>query len=651
MGNLFQFQSLRTKLLVSFGLTAVIGLSAVAALSYRQSRSTLLVNAETSLNQQAANLADKIDRNLFERYGDVQAFAFHPGARGERRQAETASNFFMQAYDLYDLMIVADRDGRIVAANTVNAEGKPLDTRALIGRSVKGEDWFEACISGRVKSGDSFVSDLHEDPMVAEVYRNRGLAMTFAAPVYDESGHPVRVWSNRASWERITRQIAREHLAASGAAKDSLRVQIVNKTGVVIEDADENNILKVNLAEAGSAAAKAVIAGQDGFTEETGKKGDFLAGYVTEKGYGPYKGNRWGVIVLQNAEVAAAAATELGWFIAGIGLLVALISAAMAAFVARDVAAPLVDAVVVMEAVGNGDLRRKLEVQGDDEVARMGRALNQMTERMQSTIRTIREHALGVGASGQQISALSNQMSTASDDTSAQANIVGAASEEIATTISVLASASTEMIASIQEISRNTAKASHIAQTAVTSARTTNEIMGKLDSSSTEVGKVVQLINSIAEQTNLLALNATIEAARAGEAGKGFAVVAHEVKALAEQTAKATEEIETRIGAIRSDSKGAVVAIEEVSKVIEQISTISTTIAAAVEEQTATTNEISRSMDDVVVGSREITSNIAKVAGGAKETNSAAMEAKSASESLAQVSNELRDLVSTFQLT
>lgn len=646
----FQFQSLRTKLLVSFGLTAVVGLSAVAMMSYRQSRGTLRLNAESSLGQQAANLADKIDRNLFERYGDVQAFAFHPGARGERRQAENAANFFMKAYGLYDLMVLADRDGRIVAVNTANAEGKPLDTRALIGRSVKGEDWFEECISGRVKPGESFVSDVRTDAMVADVYRNRGLAMNFAAPVFDESGRPARVWSNRASWDRITRQIAREHLASSGAIKDSLRVQIVNRVGVLIEDADENSILKVSLAETGSAAAKAVLAGQDGFTEESSSQGDFLAGYVTEKGYGPYKGNHWGVIVLQDAGVASAAATELGWFIAGIGLIVALICAGMAALVARDVTAPLVEAAEVMEAVGSGDLRRRLKVSGDDEVARMATALNQMTERMRSTIRTIREHSLGVGASGQEIATLSQHMSGAADETSAQANIVGAASEEIATTIQVLASASTEMIASIQEISRNTAKASHIAQVAVTSARTTNEIMDKLESSSTEVGKVVQLINSIAEQTNLLALNATIEAARAGEAGKGFAVVAHEVKALAEQTAKATGEIETRIGAIRADSRGAVTAIEAVSKVIEQISVISTTIAAAVEEQTATTNEISRSMDDVVVGSREITSNITKVAGGAKETTSAALEAKSASASLAHVSSELRGLVSTFQL-
>jgi hypothetical protein len=158
--NGLQFSSLRSKLAVCFGVTVALGLTAVAALSYRQSRATLWQNAETSLGQQAFALADKIDRNLFERYGDVQAFAFHPGARGGQGQATAAANFFLQAYGLYDLALIADRDGRIVAANSVNFEGKPVDTRALIGRSVKGEEWFEACVGGRIRKGESCVSDL-----------------------------------------------------------------------------------------------------------------------------------------------------------------------------------------------------------------------------------------------------------------------------------------------------------------------------------------------------------------------------------------------------------------------------------------------------------------------------------------------------------
>lgn len=649
--NQTRFKSIRSKLAVCFGVTVAIGLTSVAALSYRQSRAMLWHNAELGLGQQASALADKIDRNLFERYGDVQAFAFHPGASGGAAQAASTANFYMQAYGLYDLAVVADRDGRIVAANTVTFEGKPIDTRALVGRSVKGEEWFEACISGRVRKGESYVGDVREDAMVGEVYRSRGLAMNFAAPVFDEFGRVTRVWSNRASWDRITRQIAREHLASAKTGKSSLNVQIVNKTGQLIEDPDEAAIFKTNLAERGSAAAKAAIAGRDGFSEEKNDKGvSQLVGYVTEKGYGPYKGNGWGVLISQESAEASAAASELGWFIGGLGLVIALLCIGIAVLLANNVSAPLVEAVRVIEAVGKGDLSRKVQVTGEDEVARLSTAFNCMVDRMSETIRSIRTQSIGVGDSGTEIGGLSRQMSTTADATSTQANVVSAASEEIATTIQVLASASTEMMSSIQEISRNTAQASRIAQVAVQSALNTNRIMEKLESSSGEVGKVVQLINSIAEQTNLLALNATIEAARAGEAGKGFAVVAHEVKALAEQTARATEEIETRIGAIRSDSKGAVAAIEEVSKVIEEISHITTTIAAAVEEQTATTNDINRSMEEVVVGSKEISSNITQVATAAGSTTEAAANAKRASEQLDKMSGELSAIVESFRL-
>ncbi len=649
----WEFKSLRHKLIVSFGITAALGLSAVALLSYKQSRATLWRNAEASLGQQAFALADKIDRNLFERYGDVQAFAFHPGARGAQSQASDAANFFMQAYGLYDLAIVADRDGRIVAANTVTFEGKPLDTKALIGRSVRGEDWFEACVGGKVRKGESFVSDVKEDSMVAEVYRNRGIAMNFAAPVFDERGNVARVWSNRASWERITRQIAREHLAATGAGagKGSLEVHLVNKAGLLIEDTNESELFKTNLVEKGSLAAKAAIAGKSGFTEEKNDQGvESLFGYVAQKGYGPFNGHGWGILLSQTSSDASAAAAELGWFIAGAGVLIALLCVVVAGYVAKNVADPLVEAMHVIVAVGEGDLSRKVTVTGQDEVARLSIAFNQMVDRMRETIRMIRVHSVGVGGSGEEIAALSHQMNEAANATSTQANVVSAASEEIATTIQVLASSSTEMMASIQEISRNTAKASQISQSAVISAQNTNKIMGKLETSSNEVGKVIQLINSIAEQTNLLALNATIEAARAGEAGKGFAVVAHEVKALAEQTAKATEEIESRIAAIRTDSKGAAHAIEEVTLVIEQINHISTTIAAAVEEQTATTNDISRSMEEVVIGSKEISNNITQVASAAHSTTSAANEARTSSENLDRMSGELAELVSTFRL-
>src|SRR5437667_84633 len=196
-----------------------------------------------------------------------------------------------------------------------------------------------------------------------------------------------------------------------------------------------------------------------------------------------------------------------------------------------------------------------------------------------------------------------------------------------------------------------TIEAARVAGEAVKTAEATNATVGKLGESSAEIGKVIKVITSIAQQTNLLALNATIEAARAGEAGKGFAVVANEVKELAKQTAKATEDLSQKITAIQEDTKGAVEAIGAITGVISQINDISGTIATAVEEQSATTNEMSRNVTEAAKGSGEITHNITGVAQAANNTSARVAEAQKATEQLAQMSTQLRQLVEQFKIT
>jgi methyl-accepting chemotaxis protein len=229
--------------------------------------------------------------------------------------------------------------------------------------------------------------------------------------------------------------------------------------------------------------------------------------------------------------------------------------------------------------------------------------------------------------------------------------VVSGAAERVSQNLQTVATGAEEMAASIKEIAKNATEAAKVATAAVKVAESTTVTVTKLGHSSGEIGQVIKVITSIAQQTNLLALNATIEAARAGEAGKGFAVVANEVKELAKETAKATEEIGRKIAAIQTDTTAAVEAIVSISGVINQINDISSSIATAVEEQNATTNEMSRNVSEAAHGGGEITSNISGVAAAAQDTTRGATNTQEAAEKLVATSAQLRRVVEQFTLT
>jgi methyl-accepting chemotaxis protein len=261
------------------------------------------------------------------------------------------------------------------------------------------------------------------------------------------------------------------------------------------------------------------------------------------------------------------------------------------------------------------------------------------------TMNQIFQHAQALGTSSEELTVISHQMAGSAEETATQASVVSKASVEVSGNVSVVASGSEEMMASIREISKSANESARVARNAVAAAESTNRTIAKLGDSSSEIGKVIKVITSIAQQTNLLALNATIEAARAGEAGKGFAVVANEVKELAKETAKATEEIGQKIEAIQGDTRSAVQAIGEIGAIINQINDISNTIASAVEEQTATTNEIVRNVNDASRGVGEIAANIAGVATAAQSTTEGAVNTQNAAKTLSTMAAELRALV------
>ena len=319
-------------------------------------------------------------------------------------------------------------------------------------------------------------------------------------------------------------------------------------------------------------------------------------------------------------------------------------------FAAEELRHKVTSLLEAVQVAAAGDLTKDIPILGDDAVGRLGGGFKGFLENLRGSMRKMAGSAQAVGAASEQLNAISQQMAGNAEETATQATVVSAASEEVSKNVGVVAASSEEMLASIREIAKSANEAARVAQKAVGVADSTNHTIAKLGESSVEIGKVIKVITSIAQQTNLLALNATIEAARAGEAGKGFAVVANEVKELAKETAKATEEIGQKIEAIQGDSKAAVAAIAEISAIINQINDVSSTIASAVEEQTATTNEIGRNVSEAAKGTTEIARNITGVATAAQNTTEGAIQTQKAAVALSEMAQTLQLLMAQFKV-
>lgn len=304
---------------------------------------------------------------------------------------------------------------------------------------------------------------------------------------------------------------------------------------------------------------------------------------------------------------------------------------------------------LVMQAVAQGNLSNQITAKNAGALQQLSDSVNQMIANLTASIKQMAEVSTAVSSASEELTAVSKEMSENANQTAEQATSASASAEQVSTNATSVATAVEQMNASIKEIAKNAALGAKVATEAVKTADSTNAKITKLGQSSIEIGKVIRTIASIAQQTNLLALNATIEAARAGDAGRGFAVVANEVKELAKQTAKATEDISQRIETIQADTNSAVAVVAQITSAIDQINDLQNTIASAVEEQTATTNEIARNVAEAAKGSSDIAKNIGIVAVNAQSTTIGANNTAEAASELSRMAVDLKKVVSNFK--
>ena len=462
------------------------------------------------------------------------------------------------------------------------------------------------------------------------------------------------------------------------------KVAILNDTGLIVANSANQDVIGKTASEADprwSESLEIVRAGK-GTVQDDPKSANIDV-------YSPIKlgltDTPWSVVISIPRDLVLASARQLDvslsdrstsstlWQL-GVGLLVILMAIFLISVAARSIARPIRDCADFANGIAKGDFNQKLEIEQADEVGILAgslrtmqgdlkrsiaqraddqasadlerrRVLNEMAGNFEASVGEIVET---VSTAATELEASASMLTSTTERAQELATMVAAASEEASTNVQSVASATEEMASSVNEISRQVQESARIAGDAVEQARKTNDRVSELSKAAARIGDVVELINNIAGQTNLLALNATIEAARAGEAGRGFAVVASEVKALAEQTAKATGEIGQQINGIQSATQESVGAIKEISGTIEKLSEISSTIAAAVEEQGAATQEISRNVQQAAQGTQQVSSNITEVQRGATATGSASSQVLSAAQSLSGNSNRLKLEVGKF---
>jgi len=663
-------RSLKFKLIVGGVLAAMIPLAVVGLFSINKSSSVLLSITEDRMAMVAQDLATMVNLSMEQEVSLTKVMASTPpivaavrkvmeqGIGSAASEIATSDNYLAAEYAEigtgYDVFIVTDANGLVIS----DSNGGAYRTKKV---SVSERDYFQTAKTGKISIGTPILSKVTGKPVVV-----------VTVPIKTDTGVFAGIFGAAFRLNTLSEKIIQIKVGQTGYPF------ITDSKGIMIAHPKKEYILDPEFPKLDG--WKSVVSSMS--SHESGIKHYQLKGVDKTAWFAPVPATGWSIGVTQDNGEFMSPIRDIRNMVLIVGAVFLTITILGVLWFVRGIMAQLghdpSEIAKVAASIAKGDLTVEFNTNGKEITGVYGN-MKEMTENLTlmfkditAGVQTLTSSSTGLSAISQQMASGSHQMSeksnsvaSAAEEMTTSMNSVAAATEETTANIQMIVAASEEMSATISEIAKNTAKGSNTTSEAVKKAEEVSLKVNELGQAASEISKVTETIADISAQTNLLALNATIEAARAGEAGKGFAVVATEIKALAQQTAAATNEIGSKIGYVQTTTKNSVLAIKSIVDIINEIDTIVASVATAIEEQSATTQEISNNVSQAATGVDEVNQNVSQtsvVAGevakdiqmvsqAADEMNTGSLQVNESAVALSKLAGNLNEMVGRFKLS